>query len=64
MDVVAWVQERGRVVRADELRRHGASGRAITAAIGCGALQRPRRGWLATPDADPHLLAAARAGSC
>lgn len=34
--------------------------RAIEAAVACGNLIRPRRGWVAMPAADPLLLAAAR----
>ncbi|MFT4230558.1 MAG: type IV toxin-antitoxin system AbiEi family antitoxin domain-containing protein, partial [Microbacterium sp.] len=62
MDVVEWVTEQGGIVRAAELRRHGASSRAIAAAVARGALQRPRKGWIASPRADPYLVAAARAG--
>lgn len=62
MDVENWVRERGGIVRAAQMRRDGASSRAISTAVATGVLQRPRRGWLALPDVDPYLYAAARAG--
>jgi very-short-patch-repair endonuclease len=56
------VAEAGGVMRTAELRARGFARRAIEAGIGEGTLTRPRSGWVATPDADPHLVAAARAG--
>lgn len=52
----------GGVMRVAELRDRRFPRRAIEGAVSAGALLRPRRGWVATPDADPHLIAAARAG--
>lgn len=48
-----------RSVRASEA---GITWRAMADAVTSGQLLRLRRRWLAVPDADPHLLAAARAG--
>ncbi|GAA3209843.1 endonuclease domain-containing protein [Microbacterium terregens] len=62
MDAVGFVRRRGRLARSSELRDQGATNRELTDAVRTGALVRPRRGWLALPDADPGMLAAARAG--
>lgn len=62
MRVTDAVAQRGGIVRAAQLRRLGFGDRAVTAAVRCGELVRPRRGWLATPSSDPVLRAAARAG--
>ena len=55
------VRDLGGITRSQTLREDGWSSRALSAAVGTGALIRPRNGWLATPDADPQLVAAARA---
>jgi very-short-patch-repair endonuclease len=53
---------RGGVARKTTMVEAGVSAYAIDAAVARGLLVRPRRGWVATPDADPYLVAAARAG--
>ena len=50
------------VARVASLRARGFSRRTIEAAVATRALVRPRNGWVAVPDADPLLVAAARAG--
>jgi very-short-patch-repair endonuclease len=50
------------VVRVSTLRAQGFSRRAIEGAVSAKTLIRPRNGWVALPDADPLLVAAARAG--
>lgn len=50
------------MVRVRTLRRSGWSERAIRTAVERAEVERPRKGWVALPDADPHLVAAARAG--
>jgi len=56
------VRGAGGIVRVRRLRERGWSERSVRAAVDLQRLQRPRKGWVAVPDADPHLLAAARAG--
>lgn len=56
------VDRRGAVARTRALADEGWSRRAIDRALACGALVRVRSGWIATPDADAHLVAAARTG--
>jgi hypothetical protein len=56
------VQSRGGVVRTPTLASEGIGRAALASAVACGELVRVRRGWLATPTADPFLVAAARAG--
>jgi very-short-patch-repair endonuclease len=60
--LLAAVGARGGVVRTAMLVDDGFSRRAIAAAVAAGALSVPRRGWIAAHDADPALVAAARAG--
>lgn len=60
MDVVAAVADRGGVVRTRVLEREGASRFEIARACDRGDLQRVTRGWVSTPDADAHLIGAAR----
>ncbi|OJU67019.1 MAG: DNA/RNA helicase [Microbacterium sp. 70-38] len=62
MDVRAAVSMAGGVARVADLRAQGHPRRAIEGAVTAGVLIRPRQGWVATPDADAHLVAAARAG--
>lgn len=52
----------GGIVRSSELRMRGHSQWAIDRAIAEGRVERVRRVWLATPDADPVLRSAARDG--
>ncbi|MBA8814972.1 very-short-patch-repair endonuclease [Microbacterium halimionae] len=60
--VAEEVRRCGGVVRGSRLLRLGHSKHTIAAAVHAGIVQRVRRAWVATPDADAHLLAAARAG--
>lgn len=50
------------VARTSTLLRQGWSRHAITVALNDGRFIRPRKGWVATPDADQGLLHAARHG--
>lgn len=50
------------VARAGTLQRLGVSRHRIADGIARGILVRPRRGWIALPDADPELLSAAARG--
>ncbi|MFG6444409.1 endonuclease domain-containing protein [Microbacterium sp. P07] len=63
---IAMVTERvragGGVVRSAQLVRDAIPPGLIAAAVEQRALVRVRRTWVALPDADPHLIAAARAG--
>lgn len=52
----------GGVARVATLRAAGMPRRTIEQAVSTRALIRPRNGWVAVPDADPLLVAAARAG--
>jgi very-short-patch-repair endonuclease len=61
-DVVALVRNAGGIVRSADLVRRGVPKRAIADAVAGGALIRTRRFWVATPDVDPMLFAAARSG--
>lgn len=56
------VGHQGGVSRVRALLDAGFSRLAVAAAVADGTLTVPRRGWVARPDADPHLVAAARAG--
>lgn len=59
---VELVVELGGVVRTQRLRAQGVSRTALEREVDAGHLVRIRRGWVATKDADPVLVAAARAG--
>ena len=61
-DPIAELVARGGVARAISILEAGVSRYAIETAVSAGRIHRPRKGWLAVPDADPYLLAAARAG--
>jgi hypothetical protein len=61
-DLMVELQVRGGVALRAALMRAGVSGYTIECAMAAGLVTRPRRGWVAVPDADPHLMAAARAG--
>lgn len=52
----------GGVMRVRQLRERGWSERAVRTAVAQERLLRPRKGWVALPGADAHLVAAARAG--
>jgi very-short-patch-repair endonuclease len=60
--VVESVTARGGIVRSIELVRRGTPEHLIRAAVSAGELVRLRRRWVAVPDADPYLVAAAREG--
>ncbi|UJP10835.1 DUF559 domain-containing protein [Microbacterium sp. KUDC0406] len=62
LDVVGDVRTHGGVVRRARLTERGFGRRAIDEAVARGALNRPRRGWLALPDADPQLRSAPKFG--
>ncbi len=61
-DPVELVVELGGVVRTQWLKTQGVSRTALERAVASGRLVRVRRGWVATKDADPVLVAAAREG--
>jgi very-short-patch-repair endonuclease len=50
------------VTRSSTLQKLGVSRYRIAREVEAGRLLRPRQGWIALPDADPELLAAARDG--
>lgn len=56
------VDRLGGVVRTAALLRAGHSRYTIDRSVAAGQLHRVRRGWVASHDADPELIAAARAG--
>ena len=56
------VRAAGGVLRSRTLAVEGCSAHRVSAAIDRGDLVRVRRGWVATPDADPLLVGAAQAG--
>ncbi|KAA9134603.1 endonuclease domain-containing protein [Microbacterium caowuchunii] len=60
--MLAFVRTEGGVVRSGRLRELGFAVSAVTDAVACGELVRIRRRWVAVPDADPHLRAAAKSG--
>ena len=49
-------------MRSSQLRRQGISEALIASAVSGGRLVRVRRRWVASPDADPYVVSAARAG--
>ena len=62
MDAATWARACGGVVRSDRIARAGYGRGALDRAVARRELVRVARGWLAVPDADPHLIAAARSG--
>lgn len=60
--LLAFVRRADGVVRRPAVIDAGFCPRMVAAAVANGRLIVPRRGWIAVPDADPDLLAAARAG--
>ncbi|SDQ26089.1 Very-short-patch-repair endonuclease [Leucobacter chromiiresistens] len=62
MSLPTLLEALGGVARTRELRDRGASDARIAHAVRDGRVERPRRGWLALPDADPDLVAAAAHG--
>lgn len=63
LDPGTFVSDRGGVVRTERLSEQGIGRRAIDEAIRAERLIRVRRGWVATAEADPVLVVAARAGA-
>jgi very-short-patch-repair endonuclease len=61
-DPLAAVLAAGGVARSSTLIRSGVSKYAIADAVTSGRLVRVRRVWVALPDADPHIVSAAREG--
>ena len=61
-DPIDLVADRGGVVRVAVLSEAGIGRRALEGALRSGRLLRVRRGWVATSDADPVRVAAAREG--
>ncbi|WP_431796243.1 DUF559 domain-containing protein [Microbacterium enclense] len=61
-ELVGRVRGLGGVAASAALQRGGMSTGTIAAAVTAGAVLRVRRRWIAVPDADPFLIAAARAG--
>lgn len=62
MDAQAKVSRAGGVMRVRELMDQGCSKHALLRVLHEGRLIRPKRGWLALPDADTELLYAVRRG--
>ncbi|WP_110588612.1 type IV toxin-antitoxin system AbiEi family antitoxin domain-containing protein [Microbacterium suaedae] len=62
MKLVEIVRRRGGVCRTADLLALGITRNRVRAAVASGALHRPRQGWVALQNADPMLVAAARAG--
>jgi len=56
------VKSHGGVVHSAVLLDAGITRYRLRAAVSAGVLMSPRRGWVAVRDADPYLVAAARAG--
>lgn len=61
-DLFALIVDLGGVVRAGVVRERGFTRATVEAAVACGELTRPRRGWLALKSADPMLVNAAQRG--
>ncbi|GAA5207495.1 endonuclease domain-containing protein [Microbacterium kyungheense] len=61
-DIIEELAKRGGVSPKRAIADAGFSTYAIGAAVESRRLISPRRGWVALPDADPYLVAAARAG--
>lgn len=62
MDIAHLVRRAGGVARTSDIADMGVSVSRISAAVRSGLLERPSRGWIALPDADPALKRAAEAG--
>lgn len=62
MDLVTWLFSLGGVTSSAAARRAGFSDHHVRGAVAMGAVTRPRKGWLAVANADPHLHAAASGG--
>ena len=62
MTVTREVRDLGGVARVCDLLDRGVARHHLRRALAAGEVVRPRRGWIATPTADAHLVRAARAG--
>ncbi|MFB7890893.1 DUF559 domain-containing protein [Microbacterium sp. NPDC056044] len=62
-EIVRSVRLHGGIARATTLQREGYSRHYLRLAIQQGALRRVARDWVAVPDADAELVAAARGGA-
>ena len=60
--LLSYVRSRDGVVRSATAAADGHSTTTIANLVAAGALDRVRRRWIALPEADPHLIAAARSG--
>ena len=60
--LLAFIRSSGGILRTSAVVDAGYSRGALARARGAGGLIVPRRGWVAVPDADTYLLAAARGG--
>lgn len=60
--LLVFVRGAGGLARTSAVRDAGFRRAAVSAAVAAGRLVSPRRGWIAVPDADRQLVAAARAG--
>lgn len=61
-ELIGLLTDRGGVVRSVVVAENGFSRRTVEAAQRQGLITRPRRGWLATSDAERTLVTAARLG--
>lgn len=61
-ELIHLLSDRGGVVRTVVVTESGFSRRAVDRAVRDGLIARPRRGWLATKDAERTLVTAARLG--
>ena len=62
MDLASALVHHHGLAHITTLHRDGVSSWAIRGALRTGEIERPRRGWVATPDTDPDLRAAVAAG--
>lgn len=62
VSVVSLLRTVGGIARTRAIVSLGCSEHRIARAVACGAVLRPRKGWLALPDADPELLFAVSHG--
>jgi len=62
MGLFEQLRQRGGVCRTADLVGQGISRHRVARALDTGMITRPRRGWVALPNADPMLVSAARAG--
>jgi very-short-patch-repair endonuclease len=63
MTIRSALQRSGGIARTSTLTRAGINRPQLRAAFEAGEVVRPRKGWVALPEADPALLQAARRGA-